>query len=221
MKVNVLGKKNSVLNQYISEIRDVQIQSDSLRFRKNLFRIGQLFAYEISKVLAYEEKQITTSLGTTVVPVLSKQPVLATILRAGLPVHYGILDIFDQAPSAFISAYRKVYKDGHFVINVEYCSTPELFGETLILSDAVLATGSSMVICYKELLNHGKPLHTHIVSVIASIEGVNYLKRKLANTGITFWVGAIDDEMTAQAYIVPGLGDAGDLAFGEKRELTS
>ena len=221
MKVNVLGKNNSVLNQDISEIRDVQIQADSLRFRKNLFRIGQLFAYEISKVLAYEEKQITTSLGTTVVPVLSKQPVLATILRAGLPVHYGIQDIFDKAPSAFISAYRKLYKDGHFVINVDYCSSPELSGETVILSDAVLATGSSMVVCYKELLNHGKPSHTHIVSVIASIEGVNYLKRKLANTGITFWVGAIDDEMTAQAYIVPGLGDVGDLAFGEKRELTS
>ncbi len=221
MKVNVLSKKNSVLNQYISEIRDVQIQSDSLRFRKNLFRIGQLFAYEISKVLAYEEKQITTSLGTTVVPVLSKQPVIATILRAGLPVHYGILDVFDEASNAFVSVYRKVYKDGHFVINVDYCTSPELSGETVILSDAVLATGSSMVVCYKELLNHGKPAHTHIVSVIASIEGVNYLKRKLANTGITFWVGAIDDEMTAQAFIVPGLGDVGDLAFGEKRELTT
>ncbi len=211
-----LGNHNSVLNQYISEIRDAELQQDSMRFRRNLERIGEYFAYKISEVLKYENKEITTSLGVAQVPVLANYPVLATILRAGLPLHQGMLNVFDRSENAFISAYRKYEKNGNFSIALEYCSAPDLDGKVLIISDPMLATGASMVLAYKELLLRGKPLHTHIVSALASIEGVEYIKRNLSNSAITLWVGAIDDELTAQAFIVPGLGDAGDLAFGKK-----
>jgi len=218
MKVHNLGKKDSLFNQFIAELRDVGQQKDPHRFRMNFERIGQIFAYEISKTLEYEETEVITSLGTARVPILKKPPVLATILRAGLPLHRGLLNYFDKSPNAFISAYRKVYKDGNFNIHVEYCSSPNLNDEILILSDAMLATGSSMVLCYKDLLTNGKPKHTHIVTTIASIEGVEFLKKNLPSSEITLWIGALDDEMTAQSYIVPGLGDAGDLAFGNKGE---
>lgn len=218
MKTNILGKKDSVFNEYIAELRDKEVQKDAMRFRFNMRRLGYIFAYEISKTLSYIEKDVVTSLGTTTMRVLKQYPVTATILRAGLPLHEGILDFFDRSPSAFISAYRKVYKDGHFNIHIDYSSSPELAGEYLILSDAMLASGSSMVLCYKELLNRGKPLHTHIVATIASVEGLAHVKSKLASSEVTLWIGAIDDEMTAQSYIVPGLGDAGDLAYGEKGE---
>ena len=211
-----LGNHNSVLNQYISEIRDMEVQQDSMRFRRNLERIGEFFAYKISESLTYENKEITTSLGVAQVPVLTDYPVLATILRAGLPLHQGMLNVFDKSENAFISAYRKYEKNGSFSIAIEYCSTPDLEGKVLIITDPMLATGASMVLAYKELMLRGKPMHTHIVSVLASIEGVEYIKRHMPNSGITLWVGAIDDELTAQAYIVPGLGDAGDLAFGKK-----
>jgi len=212
----ILGKQNSILNQFISEIRDSEIQKDSLRFRRNLERIGEIFAYEISKHLEYETREVITSLGTAEVPVLKHQPVLATILRAGLPFHQGLLNYFDKSDNAFVSAYRKHRKDGSFNIQIEYSSSPDLTDRVLILSDPMLATGASIALTYKELLNNGKPIHTHIVAILASAEGVEYVKRYLSKSDISLWVGAVDEEMTAQAYIVPGLGDAGDLAFGKK-----
>ncbi|MDD5507953.1 MAG: uracil phosphoribosyltransferase [Bacteroidales bacterium] len=216
MKINILGSAGSILNQFIAEIRDVQIQSDSPRFRQNLERMGQVFAYEISKTLEYSTREVVTPFGTAEIPVLKNPPVLATIMRAGLPIHSGLMNYFDCAGSAFISAYRKVYKDGHFKIHINYVSCPDLGGEVLILSDALLATGYSMELCYRELLTYGQPAHTHIVTVLSSAEGIDHLKKNLNTSQITFWTGAVDEEMTAQAYLVPGLGDAGDLAFGKK-----
>ncbi len=214
--VKNLGQHQSILNQYIAELRDERIQQDSLRFRRNLERIGMFFGYRISETLMYETKEITTTLGVAEVPVLTAYPVLATILRAGLPLHQGLLNVFDKSENAFISAYRMYHKDGRFSIQIEYSSTPDVEGKVVILSDSMLATGASMVLAYKELLTNGKPKHTHIISILASTEGVEYLKRSLPGSDITLWVGAIDEELTAQAYIVPGLGDAGDLAYGKK-----
>ena len=214
--IHILGNQNSLLNQYIAEIRDVEIQKDSLRFRKNMERLGEIFAYEISKHLAWQDKQVITPLGEAQCKVLKQQPVIGTILRAGLPMHNGILNFFDQAENAFISAYRKPHKNGSFTIQVEYASCPSLDDKTLILSDPMLATGGSMVLTYKELMSKGKPAHTHIVSILASSEGVEYVKKNLPTSNYTLWLGAIDDELTAKAYIVPGLGDAGDLAYGNK-----
>ncbi len=211
-----LGNSDSIINHFISEVRDAEIQKDKLRFRRNLERIGEIFAFEISKFLEYEEKEVITSLGVARVPVLKNSPVLATILRAGLPLHQGMLNVFDRAQNAFVSAYRKHNEDGKFEINIEYSSSPDLDGKILIISDPMIATGASMFLAYKELLERGKPKHTHIVSVLASVQGVNYIKRQLSSSEVSLWVGAIDDELTAQAYIVPGLGDAGDLAFGDK-----
>lgn len=214
--VKNLGAQNSIFNQYISEIRDSVIQQDSLRFRYNMERMGSIFAYEISKELDYEIKEVTTPLGVAEVPVLKSSPVLATILRAGLPLHRGMLNIFDKSENAFVSAYRKHSKDGHFNIQVEYVSGPDLTNRVVILSDPMLATGASLALSYKALLVKGKPRHTHIVTLIASTQGIDYLRRNLPTDDVTLWVGAIDDELTAQAYIVPGLGDAGDLAYGNK-----
>lgn len=214
--VKVLGKDNSVLNQFITELRDIKVQTDSMRFRKNLERVGEIFAYEISKQLDYEEKEVTTPLGSATVNVLKAWPVLATILRAGLPFHQGLLNFFDRSENAFVSSFRKHHKDGTFEVEIEYVSKPSMEGKILILSDPMLATGYSMGLAYRELIGEEKPLHTHIATIIASQEGVNYLKRNYSSSDITVWAGAIDDELTAQAYIVPGLGDAGDLAFGSK-----
>ncbi len=211
-----LGLKKSILNQYIAEIRDREIQKDSSRFRKNLERIGEIFAWEISKTLQFEEKEIYTPLGTAHVPVLTEYPILIPVLRAGLPMHRGLLNVFDKSESAFISAYRKVEKNEKFIIHVDYVSTPVLSGKTIILADPMLATGSSVVAAYKQLIKNGKPKHLHIAIIIASTEGVEYLRKHLPGKNVTLWVGAIDTELTAQAYIVPGLGDAGDLAFGSK-----
>jgi uracil phosphoribosyltransferase len=179
-------------------------------------RVGEIFAYEISKTMTFEPKEVITSLGTAEIPVINTPPVVATILRAGLPLHQGLLNYFDNADNAFVSAYREHRKDGEFDIQIEYVSSPEIENRILVLSDPMLATGHSMVASYKSLLIHGKPKHTHFVSVVASVQGVEYLKRMLPKTGTTIWVAAIDDELTAQGYIVPGLGDAGDLAFGQK-----
>lgn len=214
--VNVLGEKNSIINQFIAEIRDSEIQKDSMRFRRNFERIGEIFAYEISKELEYEKKEIITPLGVAEVPKLKTYPVLATILRAGLPLHQGLLNVFDGSENAFVSAYRYHYKDGQFDIRVEYTSSPDLKDKVLILADPMLATGASLVLTHKSLLERGLPVHTHIVTIIASVQGVEYIKKNFSSKNTTLWVGAIDDELTAQAYIVPGLGDAGDLAYGIK-----
>lgn len=214
--VHNLSQNSSVLNQFLAEIRDVNIQKDSMRFRRNLERIGEVCAYEISKTLTYETKSITTPLGESESKVLKEQPVVATILRAGLPLHFGILNFFDQAENAFISAYRKHHKDNTFEIALEYVASPDLTGKTLILCDPMLATGSSIVLTYKALLKRGIPAHTHLVSAICSAQGVAHVKANMPTSNFTLWCGAIDEELTAQAYIVPGLGDAGDLAFGSK-----
>jgi len=214
--IQVLGKNSSLLKQYIAEVRDVEIQKDSLRFRWNMERLGEIFAYEISKTLQWMPREVITSLGTAQCEVLAHQPVLATILRAGLPMHQGILNFFDQAENAFVSAYRKHHKTGRFFIQVEYTSCPNLDGKYLIISDPMLATGASMVLAYKELLRNGTPIHTHFVSVLASVQGIEYMKKNLSAGCFSLWLGEVDDELTAKAYIVPGLGDAGDLAFGNK-----
>jgi uracil phosphoribosyltransferase len=214
--VNNLGNQNSLFNQFIAEVRDEQIQKDSMRFRRNMERLGEIFAYELSKKLAFENKEITTSLGIKEVAVLKSQPVIASILRAGLPFHTGLLNFFDKAENAFISAYRKHDKNGGFEIQIEYISCPDLTDKILILADPMLATGASMVKTYKELCIYGKPAHTYFASVLASLEGIDYIRKHLSTDDVSIWVGAIDDELTAQAYIVPGLGDAGDLAFGNK-----
>lgn len=213
--VHVLGATNSIFNQYISEIRDENVQKDSMRFRRNLERMGEIIAYEISKTLKYETKEFTTPLGIANITVPAEQPVIATILRAGLPLHQGILNYFDKGQNAFISAYRKHHKDGSFDIHVEYMASPDLNNKILILTDPMLATGASMVLAYQAIIKRGIPAHTHIVSIIASSEGVEYAIKHLPSN-VTFWIGAVDEELTAQSYIVPGLGDAGDLAFGEK-----
>lgn len=213
--VNQLNQLNSLLNIFIAEIRDIKIQQDPMRFRRNLERMGEIFAYEISKTLQYIPKVVTTPLGEASTQVLANQPVVASILRAGLPLHIGVLNYFDRAENAFISAYRKHHKDGTFDIELGYMASPNLENKTVILCDPMLATGSSMVLTYKALLKLGTPKHLNIVSVIASVEGLEYAKRHLPSE-TTIWIGALDDELTAQSYIVPGLGDAGDLAFGSK-----
>jgi len=211
-----LGKERTVVNQYLAEMRDVEVQRDPLRFRNNLHRLGMVFGYELSRTLDYTDRAVTTPLGEAHIPVLTEQPVLATILRAGLPLHQGMLSVFDHADNAFISAYRKHRKgEEGFDIEVEYLSSPSLDDRVLVLCDPMLATGQSMVLVYKALLRLGRPKALHVVSVIASSEGVEHARRHLP-AGTRFWIGAIDEEMTAQAYIVPGLGDAGDLAFGRK-----
>ncbi len=214
-----LGNANSIFNQFLSEIRNQDVQNDRLRFRRNMERIGEIFAYEISKTLVYKKEEIVSPLGMSEMNLIVEQPILASILRAGLPLHQGFLNYFDHADNAYISAYRKHHKNGKFDIELEYLSCPDISDKTLILVDPMLATGSSMEVAYKAILQYGEPKHTHIVSAIASLEGVNYIKRKLNMNKITLWLGAIDDELTAQSYIVPGLGDAGDLSFGEKIEL--
>ncbi len=214
-KVKLLDKELSIASQFMAEIRDVNIQKDSMRFRRNLERVGEIFAYEISKTMSYEKKEVQTALGVSNEFVFKQQPVIATILRAGLPLHQGLLNYFDAAQNGFISAYRKHHKDGSFDIELEYLACPSIEKKTLILSDPMLATGASMVLAYKSLLAKGKPSHVHIVAVIGSTEGLEYAKRNLPSN-VTIWLAALDEELTAQSYIVPGLGDAGDLAFGEK-----
>ena len=211
-----LGEHNSVFNQFLVEIRDETIQKDPMRFRRNLERTGEIFAYEISKHFKYHKKNVKTPLGTSEVYTFKEQPVIASIMRAGMPMHQGLLNYFDQAENAFISAYRKYESDSSFNIKFEYISSPSIHNKLLILTDPMLATGSSMVLAYKALIDRGIPCHTHIVSLIASKEGVEYLQKHLAMKNITLWLGAVDEELTVKSYIVPGLGDAGDLAYGSK-----
>lgn len=214
--VNILSAQNSLVSNYLSEIRDVVIQKDSYRFRMNFERLGEIFAYEISKQLNYEKKEVITPLGMAEVNVLAEYPVIASIMRAGLPLHNGLLRFYDKSENAFIAAYRKHHKDGSFDIQLEYLSSPDITDKILILADPMLATGASMVLTYRDMLTKGKPRHTHIVTILASAQGLDYCRRNLSGKDITIWAGAVDDELTAQAYIVPGLGDAGDLAFGSK-----
>ena len=215
MQVIEMSQTHSVVNQFIAELRNINVQTDSMRFRRNIERLGSIFSYEISKTLDFKAVEIVTPLGVAKAMVPAEEPVLATVLRAGLPLHYGMQSFFDKAENAFVSAYRKEHKDGTFEVKVEYMTSPDLNNKVLIITDPMLATGASLELAYKALLRNGLPKKTHIVSVIASMEGVNFLKKKLPEN-VTLWIGAVDDELTAQSYIVPGLGDAGDLAFGIK-----
>ena len=217
MKVINLGENNTILNRFVAQMRDKVVQKDSMRFRKNLERVGQIFAYEISKTLNYSEKPVMTPLGIANINTHDDKVVVATILRAGLPLHEGILSYFDDAQNAFVAAYRKYDKGEDFHINIEYSSTPDLNGKTLILADTMLATGASLEIAYKKLCEDGEPYYTHLVCPISSAYAVEYLQKNLLADNITLWVAAIDEELTSHSYIVPGLGDAGDLAYGEKK----
>jgi uracil phosphoribosyltransferase len=214
--IHVLSSANSVFSEFLLEIRDVNIQKDSMRFRRNLERMGEVFAYELSKTLEYVDAETETPLGVAQTKRLKEQPVIATILRAGLPLHIGILNYFDKAENAFIGAYRRHHKDNSFDIALEYLASPDLSEKTLILCDPMLASGSSLLLTYQSLIARSKPKHTHIVSAVASKIGVNHLKAHLNPADVTIWCGAVDEELTAHSYIVPGLGDAGDLAFGAK-----
>jgi uracil phosphoribosyltransferase len=215
MIINI-GEQNSIFTHFIAEMRDEKIQKDSMRFRKNIERVGEIFAYEISKKLDYEIQDVKTPLGIARVPKLKQQPVLATILRAALPLHVGLLNIFDNAENAFISASRVYNEDGSFKIKLGYLSSPSVQDKVMILADPMLASGASMVVAYNALLERGTPSHTHVCVVIASRKGVDYLVSHLPKDNITLWIGAIDEELNSKAYIVPGLGDAGDLAYGKK-----
>lgn len=211
-----MGATNSILNQFVAELRDVTIQTDSLRFRRNIERIGEILSYEISKQISYENKNVQTPLGRASLMVPCSQVVISTILRAGLPFHQGFLNYFDHAENAFVSAYRK-YKDRlNFDIHIEYIASPRLNGKTLIITDPMLATGSSMELAFQALLTKGEPDHIHVASIIASKQAIHYIKEKMPAEKTTVWVAAIDDQLDEHSYIVPGLGDAGDLAFGIK-----
>jgi uracil phosphoribosyltransferase len=216
--VTNLSKKHSLITNWTSELRSTEIQTDRMRFRRNLQRIGEAIAYEISKVLPWQEKEIQTPLGIHTSKVLTDQPVLATILRAGIPLHQGLLNYFDKADNAFISAYRKHRRDGGFEINLEYLSSPVLENRVLILSDPMLATGASLAAALQALKDHGTPSQVHVVSAIAASVGIEYVIREFGEK-LYIWCGDIDDELTAKGYIVPGLGDAGDLAFGSKTQF--
>jgi uracil phosphoribosyltransferase len=215
--VNILDKQNTILNRFIAELRDEKIQQDRMRFRRNLERTGELMAYEISKTLLYQPAQVETPLGVAEVQLPTDRIVIATILRAGIPFHQGFLNCFDTAENAFVSAYRKYSKDGTFNIKVEYISTCDLEDKVLVLVDPMLASGASLVLTYKALLEKGgNPKHTHIASIVASEEGMEYVRKYLPKTKTTIWTCAVDQELTVKSYIVPGIGDVGDLAYGEK-----
>ena len=216
MKIINFNESNSILNQYVAEIRNVEVQNDRLRFRRNIQRIGEIMAYEISKTFSYSVKDIKTPLGIAPVSTPDNQLVISTILRAGLPFHQGFLSYFDDAENAFVSAYRK-YKDTlKFDIHIEYIASPRIDGKTLIITDPMLATGGSMELSYQAMLTKGHPAKIHVVSVIASQKAVDYIASVFPEDKTTIWCAAIDPELNDHSYIVPGLGDAGDLAYGEK-----
>lgn len=214
MAIINLSEQNSIVHQFVTELRDVDIQADRMRFRRNLERLGEIFAYEISKKMSYVELEVETPMGVSNSKVIAEQPILATILRAGIPMHQGLLNFFDQSDNAFVTTYRRQHKDGTFEVHMDYVSCPSVDGKVLIICDPMIATGFSMTTAIKGLLEHGKPKHIHVVGAIASTDGVAHLERTLSNA--TIWVAAVDEELTARSYIVPGLGDAGDLAYGEK-----
>jgi len=214
--VKNLGENHSLVSNWISELRATAVQGDRMRFRRNIERIGEVIAYEISKTLAWEEQDITTPLGISKTKLLKTQPVLGTILRAGLPLHQGMLNYFDKADNAFIAAYRKHHSDGSFDISLEYLSCPVIDNRVLIICDPMLATGASLVKTIDLLKKEGTPSELHVAAVIASTEGIDFLRRH--EPTVKIWCGSIDEELTAKGYIVPGLGDPGDLAFGEKSQ---
>lgn len=216
MEIINFAETPSLVNQYMSELRDVNVQNDMLRFRRNLERIGEIMAYEISKRMHYANKEITTPLATATCEVLAEQVVLATIFRAGIPFHQGFLSYFDHAQNAFVSAYRKYREKENFDVFIEYIASPKIDGKTLIIADPMLATGSSMELCYKALLTKGNPAHVHVASIIASDAAIEYVKQAFPDEKTTVWVGAVDPIINSHSYIVPGLGDAGDLAYGVK-----
>ena len=218
IEIHNLEKADSVFNQYMSELRDATIQQDRMRFRRNLERIGQIKAYEISKSFEYDDEEVTTPLGVKQIRTMREQPVIATILRAGLPFHNGMLSMFDQADSAFIAAYRKYDKNEEdSEIRVEYYSSPDIENRILILCDPLLATGESIVKTLNGLMEDMMPKEIHIAVAVASQDGLDYVERTMSRLPVTIWVGSIDEELTARAYVVPGIGDVGDLAYGEKR----
>jgi uracil phosphoribosyltransferase len=211
-----LGKQNSILNRFMAEMRDTNIQKDNMRFRRNLERVGEIFAYEISKELDYELVQVQTPLGIADVSLPINKLVLAVIIRAGLPLHRGMLNYFDNAENAFILANRKRGKDSNFAVQIEIISCPSIEKKVLVICEPMLATGESIDLVYNILKKKGEPLHTHIVAPIASREGADYILEHMFPEDVTLWVGAIDEELTLKSYIIPGLGDAGDLAYGSK-----
>ena len=215
--LHILDKTNSIVNKFLAQLRDKVVQKDSMRFRRNVERIGEVLAYEISKTLNYAPQQVETPLATATVQNISDKVVLATILRAGLPLHQGFLNYFDDAENAFISAYRSYTSESEFEIKVEYIACGSLEGKTLILVDPMLASGASMVAAYEMLVAHGgKPAHTHLVSVLGCNEGVDYVLGNTNAEDVDVWVATVDPLLNPHKYIVPGLGDAGDLCFGEK-----
>ena len=216
MKIVELNQSNTILNRYLAEIGDIHIQKDSLRFRRNIERIGEIMAYEISRDLPYHPLEVQTPLAQATENVPAIQPVVATILRAGLPLHQGFINYFDQAENAFVSAFRKYIDEDHFDIHIEYIASPRLDGKTLIITDPMLATGGSMELAYKALLTKGEPAHIHVASIIASRQAVEHVKKTFPADKTTIWCAAVDPELNAHSYIVPGLGDAGDLCYGEK-----
>ena len=216
MRIVNLGDTNSILNKFVAELRDVDIQKDSLRFRRNVERIGEIMAYEISKEFHYSTKDIQSPLGIAPMNTPDDQIVISTILRAGLPFHQGFLRYLDNAENAFVSAYRKYKGRLNFDIHIEYIASPRLTGKTLIISDPMLATGSSMELAYEALLTKGVPGHVHVASIISSKQALEYLQKKMPDDKTTIWIAALDNDLDDHSYIVPGLGDAGDLAFGEK-----
>mgnify|MGYP003291870124 CR=1 FL=1 len=216
MEVIDFSKSNSILNKFMSEMRDANIQCDQMRFRRNMERTGEIMAYEISKRLEYETVSVQTPLGTATTNVPCEDVVLATVFRAGLPFHQGFHNYFDHCQNGFVSAHRDYTGETSFDVKIEYLASPCIDGKTLILVDPMLATGTSMYLTYQALLTKGTPKAIHIASVIASVQGVEYMKDKLAGTDCTIWCAAIDDKLNEHSYIVPGLGDAGDLSFGEK-----
>jgi uracil phosphoribosyltransferase len=215
MHIHNIGESNSILNTFIAEIRDQEIQKDSMRFRRNIERIGEILSYEMSKILPYTSNTVTTPLGTKIVQLINDNLVLCSILRAGLPLHQGILNYYDKAENAFISAYRKIQPDGDFDIRVEYFASPSLQEKTLILADPMLATGQSLVSTYKALLSHGIPKELHLFVVIGSTDGITHIEKHLPKD-THLWIATIDETLNDHGYIIPGLGDAGDLAFGDK-----
>jgi uracil phosphoribosyltransferase len=215
--VKVLNKENTILNKFLAQMRDKRVQRDSMRFRRNMERVGEIMAYEISKKLHYKTQMVETPLGIAAVESINNEIVIATILRAGLPFHQGFLNYFDDAENGFVSAYRKSRPDGSFIVEVEYVSTSSLAGKTLILVDPMLTTGTSLMMVYDALIRRaGEPEHTHFAAVFASEEGVDYVTKRINPAKCTLWCAAVDQELTAKSYIVPGIGDAGDLAYGEK-----
>lgn len=216
MQIHDLSKKNSILNTFVAELRDTKIQKDPLRFRRNIERIGEIMAYEMSQTFNFKEKDVKTPLGVAKIPLIQDRVVLGTILRAGLPLHQGFLSYFDSAENAFVSAYRK-YKDKlSFDIAIEYISSPDITGKTLIITDPMLATGLSLDLAYKGILTKGKPKTVHLACIIGSQKGVDYIKENFPQDNVHFWIAAIDPILNDKSYIVPGLGDAGDLAYGTK-----